>query len=219
MARTDRFSRLTIATAKRAAKAMRRDLGAVLSRTGARRSAKWVVSFRGERFDSKPFVAEATGRSVRSFSGGMAHLRKALARIGAKLVRLVVALISCSSSKLDTVAKAMDLYTGDFFRKARAYAERHCDRFAILSAKHGLLLADAMVAPYDERLSSRKSERAEWTAQVIRQVRGAFGGAELVLLAGADYREGLEASDLTTNYPMQGCRGLGDQKSWLKARA
>jgi len=89
---------------------------------------------------------------------------------------------------------------------------------AVLSAKHGLLAADALVEPYNERLSSRKAELAKWTARVIEQLRASYDLSEttFVLLAGRQYREGLEACDeLLTEWPFPAVRGLGDMKAWL----
>lgn len=63
-----------------------------------------------------------------------------------------VALVGCGKSKLRSPAPAKDLYTGQLFRSARAYAERFCDAWAILSAKHFVLLPNEMVEPYDLRL-------------------------------------------------------------------
>ncbi|WP_395858435.1 DUF6884 domain-containing protein [Arthrobacter sp. KBS0702] len=40
------------------------------------------------------------------------------------------------------------------FKKASAYAELTCDRWYILSAKHGLLHPDEIIQPYDMRLGT-----------------------------------------------------------------
>lgn len=42
-------------------------------------------------------------------------------------------------------APAADLYTSDWFRKARAYAERYADTWFVLSALHGVLAPDVYV--------------------------------------------------------------------------
>jgi hypothetical protein len=128
-----------------------------------------------------------------------------------------IALIACSATKRDTARAARYLYTGDLFRKSLAYAVTHCDGFAILSAKHGLLQPDTVVEPYDARLSRRKAVRLAWARGVVAQLKAAYDVSQttFVLLAGRDYREGLEASDLNTVNPFPAVRGLGDMKKWL----
>jgi hypothetical protein len=48
-----------------------------------------------------------------------------------------VVLVACGKSKRPEACPARELYTGTLFRKARAWAERHGDAWAILSARHG----------------------------------------------------------------------------------
>ncbi len=182
---------------------------------------RYVVKFKGRMLPSKAIVGVAAARAAKSFSGGLARLGSLLKRLGFMFVKVaVVALIACSKTKAAFAAAARDLYTGDFFRKGQAYADKHLDGFAILSAKHGLLDADDVVAPYNERLSSRKSERAGWHAMVLDALRTAYDveATIFVLICGSDYREGiLAAVDIEALNPFIGCRGLGDMKRWLAA--
>lgn len=50
-----------------------------------------------------------------------------------------VGLVGCTSQKLKRPAPARELYVSSLFKKASAFAERSCDRWYVLSAKHGLL--------------------------------------------------------------------------------
>lgn len=62
-----------------------------------------------------------------------------------------VTLIQCTASKRDESAMAKDLYDeSSYFRKMRAWAVARGGPWYILSAKHGLLMPYANVAPYDE---------------------------------------------------------------------
>ena len=57
-----------------------------------------------------------------------------------------IALIACSSKKLEHPAAALDLCQGSLFTKSRAYAERlGVDGIHILSAKYGLVPADTVI--------------------------------------------------------------------------
>ncbi len=73
-----------------------------------------------------------------------------------------VALVSCVKSKRSEPSAARDLYVSALFQKSRAWAARHCDRWYVLSAEHGLLSPDQRVAPYEKTLdrASRKERRA-----------------------------------------------------------
>ncbi len=133
---------------------------------------------------------------------------------------ITVALVSCGKSKQDQPAPAKDLYTGDLFRKSRAYAEVIADRWYVLSAKHRLVHPDTVLEPYDMRMSDRPLwDRQHWGQYVDGSLRcmaadmtvpvwnehdlgdratislGAWtmgaGHVKFVLLAGVDYREHL----------------------------
>lgn len=130
-----------------------------------------------------------------------------------------VHLVACGKLKRSTACAAQDLYVGDLFQKARAYAERR-GSWAILSAKHGLVLPTARLDPYNQTLiGASPAVRTEWAALVARQLREDFPNlTEVVFLAGRDYRYPLEAllsaAGIACSAPMQGL-GLGQQKQWL----
>jgi len=62
--------------------------------------------------------------------------------------------ISCVSKKHETLAPAKDLYDSELFRRARAYVEATGCPWFILSAKHGLVAPDEVIAPYLETLNA-----------------------------------------------------------------
>lgn len=84
-----------------------------------------------------------------------------------------VHIVACGAEKLDHPAPARDLYTSSTFKRAFAFASSRASMTGdgtapvfILSAKHGLLHPDEVVAPYDYRMADMTS--AELTAYVER---------------------------------------------------
>jgi hypothetical protein len=80
--------------------------------------------------------------------------------------------IPCGGQKLDRPAKARDLYTGSMFVHTLAAVEAEVAqlgepaRVLILSAKHGLVELDTVLAPYEQRMDKPGSiTAAEVTAQ------------------------------------------------------
>lgn len=126
----------------------------------------------------------------------------------------VLHLVSCVRRKLDRAAPARELYCSQWFRMARAVVEQEHEPWAILSAKHGLLLPDDVVEPYDETLvGQRKSERRLWAKRVMKSIPAA---QTYILWAGNLYAEYL-AEELRAERPMRGL-GIGQQLAYLKRR-
>jgi cytoplasmic iron level regulating protein YaaA (DUF328/UPF0246 family) len=132
-----------------------------------------------------------------------------------------IAFVSCVKTKRATASPARDLYQSALFRGLRAYAEAEADRWYILSAEHGVLEPCTVIEPYERSLiTMRKAQRNEWWERVERQLSGILPpNAQVVLLAGARYREALEPSLLARGYevevPLKGL-GQGRQLQWLK---
>jgi hypothetical protein len=110
------------------------------------------------------------------------------------------------------------------FIKARAYVERSSSPWFILSAEHGLLDPEAVVAPYEKTLNDLGvRERREWARKVIGEMdRRLPRCEEIVVFAGARYREFL-TDYLATRakrvvVPLEGLR-IGEQLSWLGSHA
>lgn len=70
--------------------------------------------------------------------------------------------------------------------------ERTCERWFVLSAKHGLVDPDTMLEPYDETLKNAgRGERQRWSAAVVRALQlelGSFSSTVFEIHAGDDYR-------------------------------
>ena len=135
-----------------------------------------------------------------------------------------VYLVSCVKGKQTSAAAAKDLYTSDWFRKARAYVEPTGMPWFILSAEYGLLHPDQRTDPYEKTLNEMRSwERKQWAEKVIHQMEHKLPKAEqIVVLAGEKYREHLmgylrsRASSLEVR--LKGLR-LGEQKRWFNEQA
>lgn len=132
-----------------------------------------------------------------------------------------VFLVSCVGQKLAQPAPARDLYTSDWFRKARAFVESHTSGpWGILSALHGLVPSTTELAPYDLTLSDyNQADRLRWGQRTALSIRHVFPmHTPLVILAGRQYRD-LILGYLTgydVQVPMAGL-GIGQQKAWLMA--
>lgn len=151
-----------------------------------------------------------------------------------------VILVGCSKLKRDEPALARDLYDpSDLFRRRRAYAEASGAPWAILSALHGVIPPDRVIAPYDFTIARRLGPAAvRWGASVV-QACFVLAGRDTVLVngyrryvepltievhAGVDYvrliTRGAETFDTTVTviHPVAGL-GIGKQKAWYPARS
>lgn len=132
-----------------------------------------------------------------------------------------VALVSCVKSKQSRAAQAGELYTSHLFRGLRTYALSHADRWFILSAEHGVLAPDAIVAPYERTLNRMRSgERREWAEKVqVQLLKVLPAEADVLILAGLRYREQivpfLRVNGFRVSIPLEGL-SIGKQLQWLK---
>jgi hypothetical protein len=134
---------------------------------------------------------------------------------------ITVGLVACAAAKLDHPAPARELYVSQLFRKASAYAEATCDRWYVLSAKHGLIHPDTVIDPYDLKLGSADAPPIqEWAAGVRGQLDVELAGLQnvrVVALAGEQYRTALHNVPWSVELPMKGL-GIGQQLGWLTGR-
>jgi hypothetical protein len=135
-----------------------------------------------------------------------------------------VALVSCVMQKRQSASPAQDLYLSQLFRGLRHYAETHTDIWYILSAEHGVLRPDEVVAPYERTLKTlSKAERLVWAERVERQLLELLpADAEVILLAGLRYRENIEPflrnRGFSVTVPLEGLK-IGEQLQRLKQAA
>lgn len=131
--------------------------------------------------------------------------------------------VPCSGAKLDRPAPAAALYTGSWHRLAASAARALGGPWAILSAEHGLLDPDAVVAPYDRRMGAPGAVTAErladqllaWDAhQLVALTPGDYTRA---LVAGAEQASALASLTVQVVTPLAGAGGVGVQRGRLAA--
>lgn len=130
-----------------------------------------------------------------------------------------IVFISCVSKKLPHKAKAQELYISPLFRLNLAYAKKlKPDKIFILSAKHGLLTPNDVIAPYDTTLNTMPDkERRVWGARVRKQLHGKVNleKDKFIFLAGGRYRKYLMPHMRHVKIPMIHL-GIGKQLQFLK---
>lgn len=124
-----------------------------------------------------------------------------------------IGLVGCVKKKRQVTLPARDLYISTLFRGRRKYVERSCDRWFILSAKHGLLDPGVNVAPYGLRIDDLTvAERREWSQRVLVDLKNSFGelrGDTFEVHAGQKYLDsglvaGLRARGAQVENPVSG---------------
>ena len=131
-------------------------------------------------------------------------------------------LVSCVSGKLESPAPACELYTSQWFGLTRRFVENTGAPWFILSAEHGLVDPDHVIAPYERTLNTMGIDaRRDWARRVKVQMDAVLPAVDrCVVLAGERYREFL-IDYLRTRYvvdvPMQGL-AIGQQLQWLSRR-
>jgi Family of unknown function (DUF6884) len=133
-----------------------------------------------------------------------------------------LALVACVTGKVGHPSRAKDLYDSAWFHKARRFVEARAWPWRILSAKHGPLDPNEVIAPYEvSLLHMAKATRLAWAnAVLIALDELVVKHRAVVVLAGARCREhlvpGLEARGVRVDVPLAGM-GIGKQLAWLKA--
>jgi hypothetical protein len=131
-------------------------------------------------------------------------------------------LLGCVAQKQTQPAPARDLYTSPLWVKRRNYAERSGKPWMILSAEHGLLEPDRVIAPYDRYLDSQPREyRAQWSRTTADEVISAarrIDAQTIEFHAGSAYLDHglvstLQRAGFTVIWPLKGYR-IGEQLSW-----
>lgn len=126
-----------------------------------------------------------------------------------------VGLVGCVKSKRSEPSPAKDLYDSALSRGQRSAVEGVCDEWFILSALHGLLDPDAVIAPYEVTLNgARRQRKREWSQRVLGQMDRMLGPVDairFVIHAWQDYYaygllEGLRERGAAVDLPTQGLR-------------
>ncbi len=133
-------------------------------------------------------------------------------------------LVQCAKGKADRAVEARDLYQSSYFTVNRRWAEQS-DRWAVLSAHHGLVDPDTVLDPYDRTLKNMdRTERLEWGEGVVNELRerDVAGYDGVVILGGKDYTNPLLhfSEDIPTRVfsPYQSVGGgMGKHMAWANA--
>lgn len=139
-------------------------------------------------------------------------------------LRDATVLVSCVKTKLPHPAPARDLYCSIWFRKARRLVEAQHAPWFILSAQHGLVDPNEVIAPYERTLKELSiEEQRNWADGVLRRlVPQLRGRARVVFLAGEVYRallvKPLQEAGWRVEMPMEGL-AQGEQLAWLASHA
>lgn len=145
-----------------------------------------------------------------------------------------VILVGCGKSKRNEPSPARDLYTGNLFRAARAYAEREVAAgravgWAVVSGLHRVVQPDRVLAPYDFKLSDKPaSDDPLWGRVCINQCHGMTPTAKrlrIVVLAGAPYVQQIldnimshEIGTVEVVAPLAGLQ-VGERLRWFNQQA
>ena len=135
-----------------------------------------------------------------------------------------IGFVGCVKEKADHLLPAQDLYLSSLFLGRRNFVERTCTEWWILSALHGLVDPNEMLAPYDLALKDLgRAERRAWSSRVLADIDVSIkvGPGDVVEMhAGAEYRDfgladGLERRGCRIENPTQGL-GIGRQLKFYK---
>lgn len=117
-----------------------------------------------------------------------------------------VGLVSCCKTKLPQAAEARDLYQGTLFKLSVSWLLGRVDDWAILSAKHGVLLPWEMVEPYEQTLVGAPRREVEaWEELAGMDLRAMFPRRSFLVVCGKAYLgalKGLEYEEAFAGLPI-----------------
>ncbi len=125
-------------------------------------------------------------------------------------------IVPCGGKKAAFPRPAGAMYLSGYHRLARraARALTNDPNVRIVSALHGLLTLDQIIAPYDLRLGQPGSITADHLEDQANQ-QGLLGRPNVVILAGRDYTRLALSIWPHARTPLNGTRGIGEQQHLL----
>ena len=146
---------------------------------------------------------------------------KATAATRPATIRPALVIIGCSAAKADTRQMAEDLYTSSLFNMALRAGRRLCPaRIGIISALHGLINPETVIAPYDCRLGDTDAITPEQFAATAHTfINGTPIEGEIIALTTSAYTQlaSTHWSNITT--PLANPGGIGGIRHRLKTIA
>lgn len=137
-------------------------------------------------------------------------------------------LLACSGLKLDRPAKALDLYRGVMYGTYRAHVQpAAAPHLVILSALHGFISPDAVLAPYDQRMTPARADDMLAHLGTRYLANGAWPQAfgDVLLAGGQEYRRVMrgalqwfaDCKGITPASVRETSGGIGRQRAQLGA--
>jgi hypothetical protein len=135
-----------------------------------------------------------------------------------------IGLVGCVKEKAAVPQAAKDLYVSALFAGRRSYVEQSSGDWWVLSAEHGLVHPDEVLAPYDVTLKDAgRPARRSWSKQLLVMIDERIHprqGDVFEIHAGAEYREfglveGLRDRGCVVEVPTEGMR-IGEQLRFYK---
>lgn len=131
----------------------------------------------------------------------------------------MIVFIGCVKLKQNKSCTAETLYNSTLFKCALNYAKKLKPRkIFILSAKHGVLELNDVIAPYNETLNTKtKREKQLWAYKCYCQLKEKEinFNEPVVWLCGENYRKYLMQKFTNNSVPIEGL-GLGKQLKFYK---
>jgi hypothetical protein len=121
-----------------------------------------------------------------------------------------IGLISCSKGKGYKVTKAQNLYKSARFQLAVRWAGKWCDAWFIISAKHGLVPPNQVLAPYDVSLAKLSHRaRVNWGEKVVGRLKTVASLGCVFVFIGDDLyfkyiKEALKGTKIEIRVPLKG---------------
>lgn len=104
-------------------------------------------------------------------------------------------ILACSATKLPYAARALDLYQGVMYGTFRANVRRDAHpHVVILSALHGFIRSDAVIEPYEQRLTSERADHMLRHLDDFLPAQSPQGITKVLLAGGAEYRRVMRAA-------------------------
>lgn len=135
-----------------------------------------------------------------------------------------VGLIACTRRKLEGAHPARELYgASPLFRAARDYADRHYQRWYVLSAAYGVVSPDTPLPAYEATLARMSpADRRGWALGVLHALLTLEGLEPIYCFhAGRLYREPLATllrrNGARVEAPLEGLQ-IGQQLAWYAGR-
>jgi len=137
-----------------------------------------------------------------------------------------LAIVGCGKKKKSGKHPAEDLYTSQYFKSKKEYANEKAFTWFVLSAEYGLIQHKEEIESYDTTIKDVDEE--EWSKLVEKQFEHFMDFfdsfeeeiEEIIILAGQDYIEPikplLKESPYPVSYPFDETNGIGEQLKLLK---